>query len=202
MNCRYCNREGKSVNSNRQHEIRCKENPNRIEVKPSHGMLGKIGSNQYIKGTAKPLSTEARQRISEANKNQVWSKERRENLSKAMKKAVRENPESYSSSNRGRTRQQIVDGIKLQGQWEVDFYLWAKEQGLNPKRPAESFSYEWNGTRQYFPDFYIESLDLYVEVKGYETERDTAKWSQFPKELRVIKEKEIKQIRKGCFGGL
>jgi hypothetical protein len=119
-----------------------------------------------------------------------------------MKKAVERNPEAYSSSNRGWTRQIIVDGIKLQGQWEVDFYLWAKDNGLNPKRPTESFTYEWNGTRSYFPDFYIESLDTYVEVKGYETDRDRAKWLTFPKKLRIIKEAEIKQIRQGCFVGL
>jgi hypothetical protein len=120
----------------------------------------------------------------------------------SMKRAVENNPESYSSSNRGRTKQIIIDGIKLQGQWEVDFYNWAKNQGLEPKRPAESFTYEWNGTRSYFPDFYIESLDMYVEVKGYETDRDRAKWLTFPKKLRIIKEEEIKQIRQGCFVGL
>jgi len=117
----------------------------------------------------------------------------------SMRKAVENNPESYSSSNRGRTKQIIVDGIKLQGQWEVDFYSWAKEAGLNPQRPTESFSYVWNGNRTYFPDFYIKSLDMYVEVKGYETDRDRAKWLQFPKKLRIIKEAEIKQIRQGYF---
>jgi hypothetical protein len=119
-----------------------------------------------------------------------------------MKKAVLANPESYSSSNRGRTKQIIVDGIKLQGQWEVDFYIWARDSGLAPRRPTEAFKYEWNGERWYHPDFYIPSLGMYVEVKGYETDRDRAKWLTFPKKLRIIKEVEIKQIRKGCFVGL
>jgi len=43
---------------------------------------------------------------------------------------------------------------------------------------------------------------LYIEVKGYETDRDRAKWLQFPKKLRIIKENEILQIRKNCFRGL
>lgn len=119
-----------------------------------------------------------------------------------MKRAVLNNPESYSSSNRGRAKQIIVDGIKLIGQWEVDFYLWAKGQGLKPKRPTEAFKYEWNGSRWYHPDFYIESLDLYIEVKGYETDRDRAKWLHFPKKLRIIKKEEIKQIRNNTFEGL
>jgi len=51
-------------------------------------------------------------------------------------------------------------------------------------------------------DFYIESKNVYVEVKGYETDRDRSKWLQFPEKLCIIKEKEIKQIREGCFVGL
>lgn len=162
-------------------------------------MLGKKGGNQYTKGTAKTLSAETRRKLGKSGRERIWNEEQRKKHSEAMKKAVRNNPESYSSSNRGRTRQQLVDGIKLQGQWEVDFYLWAKKQGLNPLRPEKSFTYEWNGTRQYFPDFYIPSMDLYVEVKGYETERDRAKWNCFPLKLCIIKKKEIEQIRKGYF---
>jgi hypothetical protein len=44
--------------------------------------------------------------------------------------------------------------------------------------------------------------NLYVEVKGYETDRDRAKWRDFPKKLCIIKEAEIKQIRQGSFMGL
>lgn len=204
MICQFCNRVAKSLNSNRQHEIRCKSNPDGVTVKPSYGMLGKKGANQYTYGAIMLDST--KQKISKAStdyNNTRWSDpDNRLRQSIAMKKAVDRNPEAYSSSNRGRTKQIIIDGIKLQGQWEVDFYLWAKAQGLEPTRPTESFEYNWNGVRSYFPDFYIKSQDLYIEVKGYETERDRAKWRDFPKNLRIIKEAEIKQIRQGCFVGL
>lgn len=66
----------------------------------------------------------------------------------------------------------------------------------------QGFTYTWNGERTYFPDFYIESLDLYVEVKGYETDRDRAKWLHFPKKLCIIKAAEIKKIRQGSFATL
>ena len=204
MNCQYCNRVAKSLNSNRQHEIRCKANPAGIQVKPSYGMLGKKGANQYTYGAIMTDDVKAKLSIATSKQNAIYwgNPANKIKHSVAMKKAVERNPEAYSSSNRGRTRQIIVDGIKLQGQWEVDFYLWAKDNGLNPKRPTESFTYEWDGTRSYVPDFYIESLDTYVEVKGYETDRDRAKWLTFPKKLRIIKEAEIKQIRQGCFVGL
>lgn len=204
MICQFCSKPAKSLNSKVQHEIRCKENPNSIKVKPSYGMLGKKGANQYTYGAI--MSPQTKNKISKsttAQNTKRWSDpENKIKHSIAMKKAVEKNPESYSTANRGRTKQIIIDGIKLQGQWEVDFYNWAKAQGLNPKRPTESFPYEWNGTRSYFPDFYIESLDMYIEVKGYETDRDRAKWLTFPKKLCIIKEAEIKQIRQGCFVGL
>lgn len=204
MICCHCSKEVKNARSKQQHEIRCKHNPDAIKVKPSYGMLGKKGANQFKYGAV--VSDETKKKLSVASKhtNAVrWSDPASKiNQSVVMKRAVEQNPESYTSANRGRTKQIIVDGIKLQGQWEVDFYNWAKAARLSPERPTVGFHYEWNGTRTYYPDFYIKSLDLYVEVKGYETDRDKAKWSQFPKKLCIIKAAEIKKIRQGCFIGL
>jgi hypothetical protein len=209
MNCKFCDKETKNTGI-KHHEIRCRLNPNRITLSPSYGMTGKKGANQFSKavreGNIPPeVSQKTIQKIlATKRKNGTMSKtaEQRQQLSAIMKAAVEKYPDSYTSSNRGRVKQIIVDGIKFQGQWEVDFYNWAKDRGLNPTRPKEGFRYNWNGERTYFPDFYIESLDLFVEVKGYETERDRAKWDQFPKKLKIIKEAEIKQIRKGSFAGL
>jgi len=167
-------------------------------------MLGKKGANQYTYGAE--MTAETKKKISKTStdwNNKRWSDpENRIKHSLIMKKAVENNPEAYTSANRGRTKQIIIDGIKFQGKWEVDFYNWAKENNLNPIRPTKGFKYEWNGERTYYPDFYIESKNLYVEVKGYETERDRSKWLQFPEKLCIIKETEIKKIKQGCFEGL
>jgi hypothetical protein len=228
MICQYCSKPAKSLNSKVQHEIRCVNNPTRLDM--SYNKFNfknptilptpcihckkmyetKIALSNHVRRCPKNpnrimevLTETGRAKIKqttiEQNKRQWQDTSTREKHRQSMRRAVENNPESYTSSNRGRTKQIIVDGIKLQGQWEVDFYLWAKENGLDPKRPNKSFTYEWNGTRTYFPDFYIESKDLYVEVKGYETDRDRAKWLHFPEKLRIIKEAEIKQIRQGIF---
>jgi len=181
MQCQYCSKEYTNKIGYSNHVRRCPVNPDRI---------------------METLTEEGRARIRAKNSAFRHSADTRQRISESMKKVVITSPESYSSGNRGRTRQIIVDGIKLQGQWEVDFYLWAKSAGLDPRRPSEAFKYEWNGERWYHPDFYIPSLDLYVEVKGYETDRDRAKWLHFPKKLCIIRQVEIKQIRKGCFVGL
>ena len=58
--CKFCDKECKSLNSKAQHELYCKLNPDAKIKKASMGMLGKSGSNQFIKGTAKPMSEEGR----------------------------------------------------------------------------------------------------------------------------------------------
>lgn len=180
--CEFCNKMYDSKIGLGNHKIRCPQNPNR-----SIQVLTDAGRERI------------RQATIEQNKTQWLNQSIKEKHRQSMKRAVEKNPEAYTSSNRGRTKQIIVDGIKFQGQWEVDFYLWAKAEGLDPKRSTESFTYEWHGTRSYFPDFYLPTLDLYVEVKGYETDRDRSKWLQFPKNLFIIKEAEIKEIKRNSF---
>lgn len=182
MKCEFCDNtyEGKSGYSN--HVRRCPKNPDRILEK---------------------LTSAGRKKISEStiSFNKIkWSDGPIKDKHRAsMIKAVQDNPNSYTSSNRGRTKQIIYKEIKFQGQWELDFYKWCEDNQIKAERSADWFDYKWNGDRKYNPDFYIPSMDLYVEVKGYETERDRAKWSQFPKKLRIIKQQEIAEIRKGCF---
>jgi wobble nucleotide-excising tRNase len=45
----------------------------------------------------------------------------------------------------------------------------------------------------------LPKYDSYVEVKGYKTERDEAKWKQFPKKLLIIDKKDIDNIKKGIY---
>jgi len=199
IRCNFCNREANTVMSNAQHELYCKSNPNKKIRKSSYGMLGKKGSNQFIKGTAKPVSEETRIKRQLITKNKVWDDEARLNHSIAMKKAVENHPESYTSSNRGRTKQITYNGIKFQGSWELQFYQWCEANNISCVRNTEGFKYHWNGERTYYPDFYLTDKNVYVEVKGYETDRDTAKWNQFPKKLLVIKKADIIAINECSF---
>lgn len=182
MICDHCSKEYTNKIGFSNHMRRCPKNPNRVMETLTMAGREKI-----------------RQTTQSQNKQKWSDPEFIKKHSDAMKRAVLENPESYSSSNRGRTKQIVIDGIKLQGQWEVDFYSWAKSVGLDPVRPTIGFKYVWKGERTYYPDFYIKSLDLYVEVKGYETDRDKAKWDQFPEKLSIVKSAEIKHIRANSF---
>jgi hypothetical protein len=203
LKCQYCGRPAKTKNSNAQHEIRCHHNPNPSKIKPSYGMLGKKGSNQHIKskqtGEEYVIAESTRKKISEANKKRRMSLEARENHKKSMTRAVENHPESHLYGNSRRTKRYYHNDFICQGKWELDFYKWCLEQNLKVER-GTSFPYYWEGqTRKYFPDFYLPELNLWIEVKGFETERDRAKWKEFPHCLKIVKEQEIKAIRTGNF---
>lgn len=208
--CKFCSKECKNSNSLRNHERLCKFNPARQSLPAKtkswydsmHSRKGQ-GTNQYTKaketGIPYILKDCTRKKLGVAGTKRVWTEELRKKHSESMKRAVERNPESYTSSNRGRTKQIIFNGIKFQGSWELEYYNWCISNNVKIERCKESFEYEWKGKRRYFPDFYLPESNTYVEVKGYETDRDRAKWAQFPNKLSIIKEEDIKNIRKGCF---
>ena len=118
-----------------------------------------------------------------------WSKEKRAAHSIAMAKAVRENPDSYSKNNvSGRVK--IVEyrpGVKLKGSWEVKVASWLDMQGIIWESEVNPQAYYYiDKWRLYFPDFYLPELGIYIEVKGYKTDRDEAKWFYFSGDLYII----------------
>ena len=151
-----------------------------------------MGANQYTYG--KEMSDETKKKISEASKKQVWSEDRKKLHSERMKQAVANNPDSYSSGNRGRVKRIEFDGKSFQGKWELYFYQWCLRNNIKIDKCNEWFEYDWNGTRKYFPDFILLDHECYVEVKGYKTDRDEAKWSQFKKKLLIVEKNDIPKL--------
>jgi len=87
------------------------------------------------------------------------------------------------------------NGIVLHGTWELAYAKWLDENHVLWSRPRETFPYTWKDEiHQYTPDFYLPDEDIYVEIKGYETERDRAKWINFPKKLRILKGQQLKEL--------
>ena len=215
LNCSFCDKLCKSLNSRTQHQVRCKLNPDKIDMSylkltnsRKHNPNGKY-RNQWSK--AKDLGlvhieseeTKAKRAKSLKESAKIYWEDpaNREKQSLAMKKAVQKYPESYREGiNRGKVKTYYIDGFTLHGKWEVAFYNLCKSRNIKIIKNEKGFPYNWNGSEHtYYPDFFLEEYNLYIEVKGYETERDTAKWTQFPKKLFVLKAKDIKEIRKGIF---
>lgn len=76
--------------------------------------------------------------------------------------------------------------------WELAFLIWALDHKIPVERCAEKFKYEFEGTRTYLPDFVVG--DLFVEIKGYDTEQTRAKIDQFPKNLVVLREEDLEPV--------
>lgn len=165
-------------------------------------------ANQFTKakalGLPNPIPSEATLKkwsvsATITNNRRFSDPKNRDRQSAAMKLAVEKYPESYGPSNRGRTKRIDKHGQAFQGKWELYFFEWCLENNVEIKRVTESFPYEWNGSRKYFPDFYLPQLSMYAEVKGYETPRDLAKWRDFPHRLKIIRRADIEKILKRNF---
>lgn len=95
----------------------------------------------------------------------------------------------------------IAGVISVDGTWELITAKHLDKLGVIWKRNTKRFEYTnlSGGKSTYCPDFYVEDSSifgpaLYIEVKGYETELDRCKWSQFPEKLLVWKRQEIESM--------
>lgn len=134
----------------------------------------------------------------------VWTKEKRLEHSLKMKKVVDANPDSYSSKNVcGRVKSiKIVDSLGNEtsclGKWELLVINYLDKSNIRwSNKIEENFQYYWNESyHRYFPDFKLLDYDnVFIEVKGYERDRDKAKWEQFPHKLIIIKKEEIEKLK-------
>lgn len=193
--CDFCEQEYKQTN----HKTFCDKNPNRKI---------RITSNQHIKakdrGEKIIISEETRQKLSKAGIGRKHTEEGLSKIRKGVQRAVKENPDSYAGGyNRGRVKSLTCsNGFTVLGKWEQTFVEFCLSNNIEIQQPNTGFSYEWNGSRTYFPDFYLPQSDQWVEIKGYETERDRAKWDSMinfhKKNLIVIKQKEMKNLNEWC----
>jgi hypothetical protein len=90
----------------------------------------------------------------------------------------------------------IAGEVLLDGTWELKAAQYMDAKKWNWKRNTERFAYiNLSGKiSHYTPDFYVEELGGYLEVKGYETELDRCKWKQFKNNLTIWKKDTIYNI--------
>jgi hypothetical protein len=196
--CKYCSKKCKNKNALAQHEIRCKNNPNRIlsyfetnqaDVIAKKRLCG--GCNQYTKakqlGLPKPVcSPETRKKLSQNNKarSREFLKQMGLKVSKTVQEKVRNNEWHTSLAKR---MHYTYKGCDLHGTWELAYAKWLDEHNIKWKRNKDQFDYFYNGAyHKYTPDFYLIESNEYIEIKGYETDKDHSKWEQFPKDKKLI----------------
>ena len=211
--CKYCGKECKNSNSLNNHERLCKYNPNRQEsyfVK-----FNKLKTDGIIKVWNKGLTKEIDERVRNnaerihesylTGKSVHWEK----GLTKETDERIRKQSEQISKtclqkSKQGTWHKSLAKnmhynykGIDLDGTWELEYAKYLDSNNIEWKRPKERFEYIFeNKIRYYTPDFYIVQEDTFIEIKGYKTKKDDAKWKQFPKDkkLKVLFKEDLIKI--------
>ena len=204
MNCKFCEKKCKNDNSLRNHQRLCKLNPER-QTTPFHDKekqleIAKIrrekGSLNQWSDPNYEISDETRKKLSEgtkkrnANESDVTKAKRKATIAKKV-----ESGEWHVSL--AKHHHYHYKGADLHGKWELYYAKYLDENQIKWQRCKDSFLYEFEGkTRRYTPDFYLIDSDEYIEIKGYKTEKDDAKWSQFPsyRKLTVLLEDDLKAI--------
>jgi predicted DNA-binding protein YlxM (UPF0122 family) len=127
------------------------------------------------------------------------SEERKRKQSETILQKVKNGTWHYSFS-KVRTHEfnsKFAGKIKCMGLWEYEYAKYLDANNIEWRRPKEKFYYEFNGLKSgkgyYIPDFYLIADAVYVEIKGYETDKDRAKWKWFPKDLKhlVLKRQDL-----------
>jgi len=200
--CKFCSSIRKNANSLRNHERLCKNNPEKqLTYFATHQKEIKIRSNQFIKaeqlGLNKPIvSDDTKNKIREANskRSYEWNKLNGAKISATIKEKVKNRTWHTSLAKH---MHYSYNGFDLHGKWELSYAKWLDLNNIKWIKCKESFEYTFNNTiRRYTPDFYLIDLNEYVEIKGYQTEKDLAKWSQFPsnKKLTILKRDDLKKL--------
>jgi hypothetical protein len=133
---------------------------------------------------------------SKAFNQEYWSVNKRKEHSARQKQFVKDNPHLYNrmAGRAGVYEVVNLDGesLKVRGSWEKKYVEWCNINNIRCLAPNQPFFYLYEGEeRSYFPDFYLPEKDLWIEVKGYETEKDRMKWKYFPHELYVVRKNDV-----------
>jgi len=105
------------------------------------------------------------------------------------KKSGRSNGQWYESP--------IAGEVWLDSSYELAYAKWLDENDVRWERNTKKFDYLHEGeAKKYVPDFYLLNEEIYVEIKGFKTDKDEAKWEHFEHKLVVYYKEDL--IELGC----
>ena len=156
---------------------------------------------KYVKlGLLKTRSAVETARMRGKYDNLKRSEETKQKISEGMRRAVLEGrqrtPRPYGTY--GTTIRHISwlgNDEVLHGGWELKVAKYMDEHKIHYCKSKEHFTYIFEEREhEYFPDFYLQDYDLYIEVKGQVMPKDLEKWKQFPKKLLIIDNKTVNKL--------
>jgi len=197
--CKFCIKECLSKKSLTSHQCFCKSNPDRKDPATwaTGNRKGIHSWNAGLFGDPRLKHTEdAKRKMSDkmCERSAEWHIENGKRVSLTINRKVLEGTWHTSLA-----KHMHVDynGVDLHGSWELAYAKFLDLNNIKWVRNKDSFLYMFSGKeRRYTPDFYLIDTDEYIEIKGYKTEKDDAKWAQFPanKKLRILMHKDLKEL--------
>jgi len=99
----------------------------------------------------------------------------------------------------GRGKSGWYKGYYCSSTWELIWIIYQLDHGIEFVRNYEGFPYTHKGNSHlYYPDFIVDGE--YIEVKGYDTDKDKSKWTAFPKSLKVLRKADMQPIMEYVVG--
>ena len=195
--CKFCGKECKNKNSLIQHKIRCKQNPNRVE-NYSSPKINRKGQVPWNKG----LTKETDQRIAKGveqlrlyyttHDGTYKGRTHTEDYKKYMSTVMTQLNHGHKG-RRTHGKGGYIDGLYLMSTYELVYYVYMRDHNYNIHLCENRFQYEWQGKIHFYtPDFVVDGK--IVEIKGYESERDTVKYKAV-ENITVLYYEDIKH----CF---
>lgn len=202
LSCQFCGKLCKNTNSLCNHERLCKHNPSKQESNLAQSFA--TGHIAWNKG----LTKETDSRV--ANNGEQIRQYYKVNVSPRLGIPLTEQHKASISktilekSKRGEWHTSLArkmhfkyKGNDLHGSWELAYAMYLDDNSIKWERCKKRFSYYYEGSLHYYtPDFYLLDTNSYIEVKGFKTDKDDAKWRQFPKSesLTVLFYNDLKEL--------
>ena len=97
--------------------------------------------------------------------------------------------------NSGKGKKGWYKGFWCDSSWELAWVIYHLEHDIEFERNTEKFKYSYKSKElNYIPDF--KSDNIYYEIKGYSWDKVKEKINQFPFELKVLFEDDLKEVFK------
>lgn len=166
QHCRYCGKECKNLNSLKQHEVRCKLNPERISVIVER--FNNNGRRAWNKGLSKKTDERVLKHsvTFQENHKKGLHKNYGHPTTEDTKKKLRQYALKNNLGGFNMRRGIYYDEVKLDSSYEV---IVAKDLDKNKIRwqRCSRFPYHIDNTLHYYtPDFYLPDYDIYLDPKN------------------------------------
>lgn len=169
------------------------------------GKRGWLKNKSYEEVYGPARAAEIKQRLSDANKE--WqnslTEQQYEEFCKSVSEGLLNSDKNIGGVRPGQNKwrgswyynEYENQEVWLDSSWELAYVEYLDEIGVRWIRNTKKFDYKFkNRTYKYIPDFYLPDEDSYVEVKGIVREKDEFKWEYFPHELKILKQKQLKDL--------